>query len=476
MHEFTHQPFSLANKKDPSLLYQSIKAVLQKFLQEKFHSAFLPVDGQIHDPTSSALVIDGGQLLQQSPPRESKKPIKYYASELISRFIRIQFNHHSRIDIIFDSANSKQLKRFIERHSSHSVQYNMNKDSILPIGEEYNKLLQSNRAVVARAVRDSWLKLSSKIPEDNYMLVAGPDEKVYLLTANMCAMVNELTSNHIEADTRIFLHVKHISSFNNFVQVVILASDTDIIVLAIGFASEYKIKLYVHSSPSRKKLAKYIDCSLIAQECCDYYKFHPLILIALHALSGCDTTSFIRNISKQKIFRTFFEKPSDYFDLFDLYKLPTSSESFASAERLLIKCMNSSLSSLDEVRTNQAITHLRSKSSEFFLNALLPTTNAFQYHCKRVSVQCNIWFQSLYQNIEYPSLIGNGYVLVDDEIKVEWKSTPSMPDTNSIDSDEEDDVNNELQMTNNNNSISSQDVSSEYEWSDDEDEVTDVRS
>ncbi|CAF4633980.1 unnamed protein product, partial [Didymodactylos carnosus] len=146
----------------------------------------------------------------------------------------------------------KQLKRFIERHSSHSVQYNMNEDSILPIGEEYNKLLQSNRAVVARAVRDSWLKLSSKIPEDKYMLVAGPDEKVYLLTANMCAMVNELTSNHIEADTRIFLHVRHISSFNNFVQVVILASDTDIIVLAIGFASEYKIKLYVHSSPSRK--------------------------------------------------------------------------------------------------------------------------------------------------------------------------------------------------------------------------------
>ncbi|CAF1656829.1 unnamed protein product, partial [Didymodactylos carnosus] len=46
----------------------------------------------------------------------------------------------------------------------------------------------------------------------------------------------------------------------------------------------------------------------------------------------------------------------------------------------------------------------------------------------------------------------------------------------SIDSDEEDDINNELKMTNNNNSISSQDVSSEYEWSDDEGEVTDVRS
>ncbi|CAF1119781.1 unnamed protein product [Didymodactylos carnosus] len=124
-------------------------------LCEKFHSAILPVDDQIHDPASSALVIDGGQLLQQSSTRKSEKPIKYYASEFISRFIRSQLNHHSRIDIIFDTANSKQLKRFIERHSSRSVQYIMNEDSILPTGEKYNKLLQSNRTVIAAVVRDS---------------------------------------------------------------------------------------------------------------------------------------------------------------------------------------------------------------------------------------------------------------------------------------------------------------------------------
>ncbi|CAF1242727.1 unnamed protein product, partial [Didymodactylos carnosus] len=35
---------------------------------------------------------------------------------------------------------------------------------------------------------------------------------------------------------------------------------------------------------------------------------------------------------------------------------------------------------LDELRTIQAVSHLRSASSESFLDTLLPTTNAFQYH------------------------------------------------------------------------------------------------
>ncbi|CAF1526775.1 unnamed protein product, partial [Didymodactylos carnosus] len=84
---------------------------------------------------------------------------------------------------------------------------------------------------------------------------------------------------------------------------------------------------------------------------------------------------------------------------------------------------------LNQVRTAQATAHLRSTSSDSFLNTLLPTTDAFEYHCKRVGVQVLIWFQSLFNNIEYPPLIGNGYTSVDGETIVEWKSTASMPDT-----------------------------------------------
>ncbi|CAF1303505.1 unnamed protein product [Didymodactylos carnosus] len=432
IHEFSEQPVSLCNKTNAKLLYQSSKSILQKYLQEKFDTEFLQAPTWTSDSNQSALVLDGGLLLQQSPPREQKRTITYYAAELINRFIKDQFNSHDRIDIIFDSGDSKQLKQFIERHSTRTTatQYSMNEDSILCVGEDYNKLLRSNRSVVARAVRDSWLKLYPKLPNGKTMFVAGPDEKTYLLINSDCVIVDDLTSNHIEADTRIFLHIKHISHFENITQVIVQATDTDIIVLAIGFAVEFGIKLYVHCSTSRKIQSKYIDCSVIARRCRDEYKIHPMILIVLHAISGCDTTSFIRNISKQKLFRAFYKQPSDYADLINMYVIPTTPECLSCAERLLINCVNSSLATLDEVRTSQAITHLRSTSSQSFLNILSPTTNSFHYHCKRVAVQCNIWFQSLFNDIDYPELIGNGYTLIDGEVAIEWKSTPSMPDTN----------------------------------------------
>ncbi|CAF0867569.1 unnamed protein product [Didymodactylos carnosus] len=305
----------------------------------------------------------------------------------------------------------------------------MNEESILCVGEDYNKLLRDNCAVVAKAVRDAWLKLCLKIPADKVLYVAGPDEKAFMISSSGFILIPELQSNQIEADTRIFLHIQHIQSFQHIAQATIQATDTDVLVLAIGFAVEYRLKVYFYSSMSRKKLFKFIDCSLIAHRCIDYYKFNPKMWMVLHALSGCDTTSFIRNISKQKIFKTFFKQPSVYSELINMDKLPTTAACMLSAEQLLIECTSLASPNLDELRTIQAISHLRSTSSKSFLDTLLPTTNAFQYHCKRVSLQCNIWFQSLLNDISYPPLNGNGYCLVDGDIAIEWKSTPSMPDT-----------------------------------------------
>ncbi|CAF1281095.1 unnamed protein product, partial [Didymodactylos carnosus] len=250
-HEFTNAPVSLCNRKFPNLLYQSSKSVVQKFLQDTFPSAcFNPF--WTTNPEESALVIDGGALLQQIPPREGKKPVHYYASQLMEQLIKEHFNNNSRIDVIFDSPKSKQIKAFIQRHGITTVKapYSMNENSILEVGEEYNKLLRSSRAVVAKAVRDSWLKLYDKLPKNKYLVVAGPDEQVFVLTKENVGLDDNLRSNHIEADTRIFLHIKNISSFQNFMQVIIQATDTDIIILAIGYALQLGIKIFVHCSTS----------------------------------------------------------------------------------------------------------------------------------------------------------------------------------------------------------------------------------
>ncbi|CAF1511620.1 unnamed protein product, partial [Didymodactylos carnosus] len=103
-------------KKKPKLLYQSTKAVLQKYLQEKFSMAFLESPNWALHPHESALIIDGGLLLQQLPARVPKKTVADYGAVLLEWFIKDQFKKRDGIDIIFDSSDSKRLKQFIERH------------------------------------------------------------------------------------------------------------------------------------------------------------------------------------------------------------------------------------------------------------------------------------------------------------------------------------------------------------------------
>ncbi|CAF0914861.1 unnamed protein product [Didymodactylos carnosus] len=202
IHEFTEQPVLLCNRKKPKLLYQLTKAVLQKYLQEKFGMAFLePPNWTLH-PHESALIIDGALLLQVT------------TSEC----------HGSTLT---------------------SAQYIMNEESILCVGEDYNKLLRDNRAVVAKAVRDAWLKLCLKIPADKVLYVAGLDEEAFMINSSGFILIPELQSNQNEADTRIFLHIQHIQSFQHISQATIQATDTDVLVLAIGFAVEYRLNIEV---------------------------------------------------------------------------------------------------------------------------------------------------------------------------------------------------------------------------------------
>ncbi|CAF4496881.1 unnamed protein product, partial [Didymodactylos carnosus] len=137
-HEFTEQPVSLCNRKKQKLLYQSTKAVLQKYLQEKFGMAFLESPNWALHPYESALIIDGGLLLQQLPPQVPKKTVADYGAVLLEWFIKDQFKKHDRIDVIFDSSDSKRLKQFIKRHGNTltSAQYIMNEESILCVGED----------------------------------------------------------------------------------------------------------------------------------------------------------------------------------------------------------------------------------------------------------------------------------------------------------------------------------------------------
>ncbi|CAF0839587.1 unnamed protein product [Didymodactylos carnosus] len=61
-----------------------------------------------------------------------------------------------------------------------------------------------------------------------------------------------LNSNQTEPDTRMFLRLNDTCQQPDIQKVVISPTDTDVTILSIAYASQYSLKLHVHSCTSRK--------------------------------------------------------------------------------------------------------------------------------------------------------------------------------------------------------------------------------
>ena len=119
--------------------------------------------------------------------------------------------------------------------------------------------------------------------------------------------------------------------------------------------------MFVKSFDTHTKKSTIIDTKGIALEMRRRRKIDPIVLLILHALSGCDTTSFIRGVTKKKIFSTYLNNPGTYSGLMSLVSVPPPKEATSAAERLLIDSHSSRLNvnSLDD---------LRASSKRFFEN------------------------------------------------------------------------------------------------------------
>ena len=94
---------------------------------------------------------------------------------------------------------------------------------------------------------------------------------------------------HIEADTRIVYHLCQIKSGSN---VVVRASDTDILILLLFFISQLDLRVWMETGRSSDNTRRYIDINNLANHLgSQVCKALP----GLHALTGCDyESSFAR--------------------------------------------------------------------------------------------------------------------------------------------------------------------------------------
>ena len=110
-------------------------------------------------------------------------------------------------------------------------------------------------------------------------------------------LVDCLCTTQEEADTRMFLHVNHISD-NGFSKLIVKSADTDVEMLAIYFQNFIAAHCYILRGTKNKTLfidIKAISDSLGPERC--------KVLPGLHALMGCDSTSAFVGKGKQAAFK-----------------------------------------------------------------------------------------------------------------------------------------------------------------------------
>ena len=101
-----------------------------------------------------------------------------------------------------------------------------------------------------------------------------------------CTQVPELTSDHEEADTRMFLHAHH-CKLNGFDQVFISSIDTDVCIIALSMYSQIGINVFII-----RKGKSFFDNILDVDEMVNKVgQKRANALIGLHSFSGCDTVS-----------------------------------------------------------------------------------------------------------------------------------------------------------------------------------------
>ena len=230
------------------------------------------------------------------------------------------------------------------------------------------------------------------------------------------AHVADLESSQEEADTRMFLHAKHAIGAGAD-SILIHSPDTDVVVLAVYFQSQMGVPLWVKTGTRKKP--RFFDTRAIATvigvDICT-------ALPGMHAFTGTDSTSAFVGRGKSRAF-DIIQKDLDHCRT--MGELGTNA---SVSEELNTSCETFTCSLYGSKDTN--VNALRysifcSKSSQS--SQLPPNKDSLQKHIQRANLQAYVWKKALERDPDVPDPVGNGWIMSDGHLEVDWMSLPPAP-------------------------------------------------
>ena len=158
-----------------------------------------------------------------------------------------------------------------------------------------------NKANLIRFIASEWRKENSlcrtKLGERNTVMFNTCDEECFKIMSNTAELVPELESLQEEADTRMMLHLAHISHYD-FSCAVIASIDADVTFFCLTIYHKFPMPLFQKCCSETRM--KYVDIdsigNILGRNVCE-------ALPGMHAITGCDTVSSFAGKGKLSAFQ-----------------------------------------------------------------------------------------------------------------------------------------------------------------------------
>lgn len=402
-HENQTTPPSLAQDGE---LYTGVKSQLMDVLEENITTA-------ANDPDSDALVIDGAAMVNSKPPRDSST-FDDYAHDTILPYIDSCLRKYLRVDIVFDVYIQDSLKASTREKRGSGVRRKVVGTVKTP--KAWNSFLRDN---------DNKTELFKFLAES---IVTIETNRQVFVTLGETVLTNRnsdtsllVPCNHEEADTRMFIHVKH-AAVNGCKEVSMYSTDTDVVVLAVSVFPKLGLdKLWIGFG--RNKDFRWLPVHDIG----DSLGIPVSALPFFHAFTGCDTVSAFRGKGKKTAWQVWevFPDATEVFARLGMSPASITEDDIEILEAFVCILYDRATTTF---AVNEARFELFARKQRAF-DAIPPTRDALIQHIRRAVYQGGyVWSQIVACSQTLPSPEHWGWMKDNDDTiwKPKWTLLPSV--------------------------------------------------
>ena len=369
-------------------------------------------------PQPSVCVIDGMSLIQKTHGEHTT--FGDVSEQVLMSALNIGASSQ-RIDVVFDVYKSTSIKNAERINRGSGVHFtNISRGHKI---QQWRKLLASStsKTNLIRFIYTDWQRQTLLNVLGDKELYVTCEDKCLRMCKSGCSDVPFLHSSQEEADTRIFLHVKHAAT--RYKTAIIVAEDTDVLILGLAFSGDIPCELFMKYGTQNR--TRYINITklskILGNVACK-------AMIGLHAYTGCDSVSafagkgkvsglnlMLKNASFQQLFCNFGKE----WTLADV-NLTTPHEFTCR-----LNARRSNVSSVNDMRYQL----FRAKKGGIQSGQLPPCEDCLCLHAQRANYQAAIWCRSLLASPDTPSPNGHGWTLRQDgSLAIKWMNGDPAPD------------------------------------------------